>query len=121
MQGPRYFPLRKLAAALPISKNSNKGATLQPQNDGNITGGSSLFPSGAGLLPTDTSLQAYLGWWDNHHAAQFVSKARWSLGYGGRVWAELLALPLPHSLSRHLSTLLKQGKAGASQGSLSSS
>ena len=74
-QGPGHFPLHELAAALAMSKNSNKGATLQPQSDGNIAGGSPSFPSRAGLLPTNIPLQAYLGWWDSHHAAQFVSKA----------------------------------------------
>lgn len=53
----------------------NKGATLWAQSDGNITGGSFSFPSRAGLLPTNTPLQASLGWWDSHHAVQFVSKA----------------------------------------------
>lgn len=60
------------AAALAMSKNSNKGAALQPQSNGNVTGGFSSFPEG---IPTNYSLKAYQGWWDSHHAAQFVSKA----------------------------------------------
>lgn len=43
-------------------------------------GGYSSFPSRAGLLPINTPLQASLGWWDSHQAAQFVSKAE---GFAG--------------------------------------